>query len=83
MTNYRPMSSLTGFSKVLEEAMQHRLNQHLLQTIERYVCRRGISTEDAAFGLTNSVCKYIKQRMHVGGIFCDLAKAFDCMSHEF
>jgi hypothetical protein len=20
--------------------------------------------------------------MHVGGIFCDLAKAFDCVSHE-
>jgi hypothetical protein len=21
-------------------------------------------------------------KMHVGGIFCDLAKAFDCMNHE-
>jgi hypothetical protein len=25
--------------------------------------------------------KSINQKLHVGGIFCDLAKAFDCESH--
>jgi len=41
-----------------------------------------ISTEDAAFHLTYGVFKSIKQKMHVGVMFCDLAKAFDCMNHE-
>jgi len=41
-----------------------------------------ISTEDAAFWLTCGVFKSIKQKMHVGGIFCDLAKAFDCVNHK-
>jgi hypothetical protein len=41
-----------------------------------------ISTEDAAFRPTYGVFKSIKQNMHVGGIFCDLAKAFDCVNHK-
>ena len=35
-----------------------------------------MSTENAAFSQTNSV------EMHVGGIFCGLAKGFDCINHE-
>jgi hypothetical protein len=42
----------------------------------------GISTEDAAFRLTDSVFKSINQTMHVGGIFCVLANDFDCVNHE-
>jgi hypothetical protein len=41
-----------------------------------------ISTENAAFRLINSVFKYINQKMHVGGMFYDLAKTSDCTNHE-
>ena len=41
-----------------------------------------ILTEDAAFRLTDSVSKYINQKEYVGGIFCDLAKAFDSVNHD-
>ena len=44
--------------------------------------RKGISKENAAFRLKDSVFKSINQKIHVGGIFCDLAKAFDCVSHD-
>jgi hypothetical protein len=49
---------------------------------EQYGFRKGIATEDAAFKLTDSVLKSIDQEKHTGGIFCDLAKAFDCVNHE-
>jgi hypothetical protein len=41
-----------------------------------------VSTEDVAFKLTDNVLESVNQKMHVGGIFCDLAKAFDCVNHE-
>jgi hypothetical protein len=49
---------------------------------EQFGFQKGISTENAAFILTNSVFKYINQKVHVGGIFCHLAKAFDCVNEE-
>jgi hypothetical protein len=44
--------------------------------------RKGISTANAAFKLTDCIIKSLNQKMNVGGIFCDLAKAFDCVNHE-
>jgi hypothetical protein len=41
-----------------------------------------MSTENAAFELTDCILKSLNQKMHVGGIFCDLAKAFDCVNQE-
>ena len=79
------MCLLTIFSQVLKRAVHCILSQHLHINIvlvtEQYSFRKGISTEDAAFRLTDSVFKSINQKMHVGGIFCDLATAFDCMNH--
>jgi hypothetical protein len=41
-----------------------------------------MSTEDAVFKFTGNRSKFIYPNMHVGGIFCDLLKAFDCVNHE-
>jgi hypothetical protein len=50
---------------------------------EQFSFRQGKSTESAVFKLIDSVLKSInKKKMHVGGIFCDLAKAFECVTHE-
>jgi hypothetical protein len=86
MKNYGPITLLIVFSKVYKKVMHSRLSQHLhtnnIQVTEQYGFRKGISSENAAFRITISVLKSINQLTHVAGIFCDLAKAFDCMNHE-
>jgi hypothetical protein len=63
MTNYRPVSLLTGFSKVPEKAMHIRLRQRLntnnILITEQYGFTKGISTEDAAFRLKDSVFRSV------------------------
>jgi hypothetical protein len=72
MTNYRPISLLTVFQKYWRR----------LLVPEQLGFRQGKSTDNAAFKLTNSVLKSINQKMHVGVIFCNSAKAFDSVNHE-
>jgi hypothetical protein len=66
--------------------MHIRLSQHLntnnILVTEQYGFKKGISTEDAAFRQKRQCIQIYSQKMHVGGIFCDLAKAFDCVNHE-
>lgn len=40
-----------------------------------------MSTEYASFKLTDSVFTSLNHRMHGRGIFCDLVKAYGCLSH--
>jgi hypothetical protein len=53
MTNYRPISLLTAFSKIFEKAMYSRLNHHLHTNNklvpEQFGFRKGIFTETASF----------------------------------
>jgi len=87
ISNYRPISLLPTFYKIFEKEIYSRLNQHLqtnnILVPEQYAFRKGMSLEDAAFRLTDSVLKSFNQKLHVGGIFCDLSKAFDYVNHEF
>jgi len=82
MTNYSPISLSTVSSKVLEKAASGRLSQNQcpknILVTERYGFWKGISTENSAFFIFKSV----NQKVHFGGIFCDLAKALDCFNYE-
>jgi hypothetical protein len=75
-------------SKVLQKAMHCRLSQfphsNVMLLTEQYGFRKEISIEDDDddFRLSDSVVKSINQKMHVGRIFYDLSKAFDCVNHE-
>jgi len=66
--------------------MHFWLSQHLhtnkISVTEQYSFRKGISTEDVAFRLTDITFKSINQQMQVEEIFCDLPMASDCVNHE-
>jgi hypothetical protein len=86
MSNCRPISLLPAFSKVIKSVMHNRISHYFkannILVSEQFGFRKGISTENAAFKLTDCILKSLNQKMHVGGIFCDLAKAVDCINHE-
>jgi len=56
------------------------MNNILVQ--EQYGFRIHSSTEQAAFTLINSILTAMNNNQMVGGIFCDLQRAFDCVNHK-
>jgi hypothetical protein len=86
LNNYRPISLLTSFSKILEKVIQTRLLDHLHknETIskEQYGFRRGFMKENAVCKPINEVVNALNNKQIVGGIFCDLIKGFDYVDHD-
>ena len=85
MTNYRPVSLLTSCPKILETIMFNRLHQYLqtneILALEQFSFRKESNREKAVFALTEYILTSLNQRQQIGGIFCDLSKAFDCLNH--
>jgi hypothetical protein len=44
--------------------------------------RKNLSTDKALFSFTEEILSALNNKMHVGGISCDLTKVFDCVNHE-
>jgi hypothetical protein len=86
ISNYRSISLLTSFSKIIEKLIYARLLTHIdMNNIfipEQYGFRTRSSTEQAAFTLINSILTAMNNSHIVGGIFCDLQKAFNCVNHK-
>ena len=86
LTNYRPISLLPSFSKIFEKIIFKRLIQHLdcneILAKEQFGFRSKSSTDLAAFNLINDILMALNNKLLVGGIFCDLQKAFYCVDHE-
>ena len=40
-----------------------------------------MSTENASYTLLNEILRALNNKQVVGGIFCDLHTAFDCINH--
>ena len=85
-SNYRPISILTTFSKVLEKALYKRLMQHIddnnILTEQQFGFRKGLSTEDAIFKLTHEILTALNTKTMIGSVFCDFNKAFDSVNHS-
>jgi hypothetical protein len=82
MSNYRPISLLTSFSKIFEKVIYKRLYQHVINNNILAPEQYGSFTDRASYNLINNILPAIDKKSSVGGIFCDLTKAFDCVDHE-
>lgn len=86
ISNYRPISILNSLSKLLEKAMKKRLlsylDKHNLLSSHQFGFRAKMGTEQAISALTNFIVKHVDKGSKVIGVFLDLAKAFDTISHD-
>ena len=84
--NFRLISLLTSFSKILEKVIYTRLyqniNQNNILATEQYGFRNNSSTEKVSFKLINEILLALNNKWTVGGIFCDSEKAFDSVNHD-
>jgi len=85
-SNYRPISLLTSFSKVIKKILHKRLYHFLEQqkvfVNEQHGFRQKASTETAAFSLLNTILLSLDKKNIVGGLFLDLRKVFNCVDHD-
>ena len=84
--NYRPISLLTAFSKILEKIIYKRLYSYLIRNEllcqEQFDFGQKLSTSNTIYKLINSILLPLDKNNFVGGFFCDISKAFDCVNHE-
>ena len=85
LTNYRPISLLTSFSKILEKLIYLRtvkfLNTSNLFSNFQFGFREKHTTTHAILHFINKVSNALDNHMHTIGIFLDYSKAFDTVDH--
>jgi len=84
--NYRPISLLSVFDKLLEKLMYKRvytfLVKHNILYKHQFGFRKNYSTALALIEVMDNIYKKLDEQHFVLGIFLDLQKAFDTVNHE-
>ena len=85
-SNYRPISVLCAFSKILEKLVTLRLVNHFdshdLFTNSQFGFRAGLSTENAIHSILSPIYDAFESGKIACGVFIDLAKAFDSLDRD-
>ena len=85
-SNYRQISVLPCFSKILERIMYNRLYSYLTENNILFNKQFGFqadhSTEHALLELVDQISNTFNDKNYFLGIFNDLSKAFDSLDHK-
>lgn len=86
VVNYRPISILPSFSKVLETVIKNQLNAHLeknkILPNSQFGFRGGLSTHDAIYAAEHDWRKWKEAKKPCGALLFDLSAAFDTMDPD-
>ena len=86
LSNYRPISLLSVFNKLLEKLMAKRLisflDKHKALFSNQFGFRSNYSTDYALLSIVDKVQKSIDNSDYSCGIFLDFSKAFDTVDHN-
>ena len=85
-TNYRPVSLLPQFSKILEKLFNNRLDKFSeindILSNNQYGFRNNSTTCHALIDLHEQLTKSIDDKLCTIGVFVNLKKAFDTIDHS-
>ena len=86
VSNYRPITLLSVFHKIMEKLMYKRLIDFLdrndILSENQFGFRSGRSTIQATMLITDKIQRAIEEKLYSCGIFLDLSKAFDTGDHS-
>ena len=86
VNNYRPVCSLSPFSKIFERIIYNRMiifiEQNQIFSKTQFGFRSGLSTESALANFIDKIHNGLNKRHHTVAIFMDLSKAFDVLDHS-
>ena len=85
-SNYRPIATLSPFSKVLELLVYNELysfiDKHQILYKYQFGFKKGYSTEQAILEITDNLKLATDKGQVTYGLFLDLSKAFDTVNHK-
>ena len=90
VSNYRPISVLPSFSKILEQITYTKYlntdNKYLIENdilySKQFGFQNGHSTDHAVVQLVDQIIESFENNKYTLGVFIDLSKAFDTVDHS-
>ena len=84
--NYRPISLLSSFSKIMERLIYDKIFSFLVRYEilfdSQYGFRKGHNTTHATLDFIKTIEDALDNEEVAIGVFCDLSKAFDTINHD-
>ena len=82
--NYRPVSLLNVFSKVLERWTKDKIGPFVDKILSKFISayRQKHSSNHVLLRLLEEWKKHLDDKKFVGAVLMDLSKAFDCIPHD-